>query len=424
MNESEQKDVFLIHGENTYTYADLWEQLNSITEYNKYVYVHNNDPYRVFIAIIHSLIYEYPIELLDGDFSESEFIRFGLSQELILTASAPMAVQSNMILGSQHVLADLLNERLTSSKWSITLFTSGSTGTPKRITHHLQSLSRNVKHSARFQDHTWAFAYNPTHIAGIQVFLQAIWNSNQIVYVFDQQINQVPDQLQKYNVSHISATATYYRMLLPYLKKQITGVQRVTLGGEKFDPHLVNQLEGYFPHAQFRNIYASTEAGSLFTSTGDIFKINEANQHQVRILEGQLYIHRSVMGTSPIESEWYATGDLVEQLNDLEFRFVSRDSETINVGGYKVNVLEVESVLLAFSEIIDVRVVPKANKVTGYILTAEVVKKDGIDDATLKKNIKQYAAEHLQAWKVPRIISIVSEIPQSRSGKKSRINNE
>jgi acyl-coenzyme A synthetase/AMP-(fatty) acid ligase len=30
----------------------------------------------------------------------------------------------------------------------------------------------------------------------------------------------------------------------------------------------------------------------------------------------------------------------------------------------------------------------------------------------------------LQAWKVPRIISIVSEIPQSRSGKKSRINNE
>ncbi|MFD1885631.1 AMP-binding protein [Paenibacillus wenxiniae] len=424
MNTGNQNDVFLIHDDKKYTYADLWRQLNSITVCNRYVYIQHNDPYRVFIAIIHSLIYEYPIELLDGDFSESELLRLGLSQEMILTDASPLAKQSNKNLDSWHALAELLNERLVSSTWSISLFTSGSTGIPKRVTHHLKSLARNVKHSVQFQGHIWAFAYNPTHIAGIQVFLQAIWNRNQIVYVFDQPINQVPDQLDSCSVSHISATATYYRTLLPYLKIEIASMQRVTLGGEKFDLKLVKKLESYFPHAQFRNIYASTEAGSLFTSAGDIFQIKKTNQHQVRILEGQLYIHRSVMGTSPVDSEWYATGDLVEQLSEVEFKFVSRDSETINVGGYKVNVLEVESVLLEFPGITDVRVVPKANKVTGYILTAEVVKKADTDDATLKKNIKQYAAEHLQAWKVPRIISIVPEIPQSRSGKKSRINNE
>jgi hypothetical protein len=44
---------------------------------------------------------------------------------------------------------------------------------------------RNIKINENQKNLVWGFAYNPTHMAGLQVFLQAIVNGNSLVNVFN-----------------------------------------------------------------------------------------------------------------------------------------------------------------------------------------------------------------------------------------------
>ena len=71
------------------------------------------------------------------------------------------------------------------SNSKLIMFTSGTTGVPKSIEHSMESLTRNIKIDTKFLNNVWGFAYNPTHMAGIQVFFQAFFNKNTIVKIFE-----------------------------------------------------------------------------------------------------------------------------------------------------------------------------------------------------------------------------------------------
>ena len=172
------------------------------------------------------------------------------------------------------------------------------------------------------------------------------------------------------------------------------------------------------------NVYASTEAGSLFAAKGDEFEIKAEYQQLIKIsAENELCIHSSLLGASlhvKQKNEWFHTGDLVEMVDQNHFKFLSRQSEMINVGGYKVNPFEVEDLLIQVPGVNAILVKSKKNSVTGEILVADVVKDSKIDGKELKIAIKKFAVAHLQEWKVPRIIKFVDELPSTRTGKKVR----
>ncbi len=411
--------IFLVHGEHEYTYQKFISDLNNEKSYTPLLYVKGNDPYKIFLSIIHSLIYDYSIEILDGDFSESELKEIGINKESL---SASKKVDKYVKIFDFKNIINLIE---ANKSWELLLYTSGTTGRPKKVSHDLKTLTRNVKAHTKFTEDIWAFAYNPTHMAGLQVFFQALMNKNTIVYTFDGQQRYLPNLIEKYNITNISATSTFYRNVLPYLKgSRYESIKRVTFGGEKYDPNMENIIKSIFPNAKIRNIYASTEAGSLFVAEGDIFEIPESIRSYVKINKSnELLIQQSLLGTSSsllLEEGWYNTGDLVEQLDNNCFRFISRKSDMINVGGYKVNPLEVENILIKVPGIIDLLIKSKENRVTGQILVVDVVKDENFDDMELKKSIKKFASEHLQEWKIPRIIKFVEHIPRTRTGKKVR----
>ncbi|MRH41217.1 AMP-binding protein [Aquibacillus halophilus] len=410
---------FLICAGNEYTYSQLIDDINTKGNFNPYIYINDNNPYWIFLSIIHSLIYNYSIEILDGDFSDTELKEVGVDTKVF----------SNYENITNRVKIDdynsLLDKILMSKDWSLSLYTSGTTGRPKKVTHTLKTLTRNVKIGERFKCNVWAFAYNPTHIAGLQVFFQALLNQNTIVYTFSGQQKNLSDLIQKYQITNVSATSTFYRNVFPYLQGNIyKSVKRVTFGGEKYDPSLENKIKMIFPNVLIRNIYASTEAGSLFVANGENFEIPESIRDFVRINEAnELLIHKSLLGNSDsftLEGDWFNTGDIVYQLDSNHFNFISRKSDVVNVGGYKVNPLEVENTLIKVEGVIDLVVKSKKNKVTGEILVVDVVKDENYDEMELKKNLKRYATKHLQEWKVPRIIKFIEEIPRTRTGKKVR----
>jgi acyl-coenzyme A synthetase/AMP-(fatty) acid ligase len=392
----------------------LINDINNTLTYNPYCKSENY--YHVFKHIIISLIIGKEIILLDSDFTDSELINLtGFSEYEKFTQLIDNGSFS-LIRDKVELIEKLRN---TSDDWKVTLFTSGTTGIPKKVTHNFNSITRFVKISERNSNSIWGFAYNPTHMAGIQVFFQALLNGNTIVKLFGLPLNEIHSEIRENGITHISATPTFYRLLLP-CEETFQSVERITSGGEKFNEKTLMQLKEIFPNAKITNVYASTEAGTLFASDNDIFSIKPEYEHLIRVANDELLIHNSLMGSSDINiKEWYNTGDLIETITEkpLKFRFISRKSDMINVGGYKVNPLEVEEIILTFPEIKNVRVYSKSNSVLGNIICCEVV----CDNTQMSESsIRAFLQSKIQEFKIPRIFRFVDELSTTRTGKIKR----
>ncbi len=409
-------DFFLKDIENDYVFQ--WDLLindiNNSSIYNRYCKSENY--YNVFKHIITSMLIGDEIILLDSDFTDSELVNLtGYSKYDEFSQIIDRGKLSSVLNKSE--LINRLNS--TSTKWKITLFTSGTTGIPKKVTHDFKSITRFVKTSDQNKNNIWGFAYNPTHIAGIQVFFQALLNGNPIVRLFGLNPTEIQEEIYDNKITHISATPTFYRLLLP-CEKILYSVVRITSGGEKFNEKTISQLKEVFPKAKITNVYASTEAGSLFASENDIFSIKSEYENLIRVENSELLIHNSFLGSTENEiEEWYNTGDLIEIVNEkpLKFRFISRKSDMINVGGYKVNPLEVEEVILTLPEVEYVRVYAKSNSVLGNIICCEVV----FGNKQLSElSIRTFLQSKIQEFKIPRIFRFVDELSTTRTGKIKR----
>lgn len=396
------------------SWESLIEDINKTSIYNPYC--NSIDYYEIFRHLIVSLILGEEIILLDSDFTDSELIKLtGYSEFNAFNKSI-----DNYKLSSVTNKKDSIEKLSNPSKnWKVTLYTSGTTGVPKKVSHNFKSMTRFVKLSKRNKESVWGFAYNPTHIAGIQVFLQALLNGNPIIRLFGLKTIDIYNEIKNTFITHISATPTFYKLLLP-CDKSFSSVERITSGGEKFNEKTFKQLTEVFPNAKLTNVYASTEAGTLFASQNDIFSVLSEYEDLIRIEDNELIIHNSLMGnTDSKKDDWYHTGDVIDIISQkpLKFRFLNRKSEMINVGGYKVNPHEVEEAILAFSEIKNVRVYPKTNSILGNIICCEVV----ADNQDVTENaIRNFLQSKIQEFKIPRIIRFVEELSTTRTGKLKR----
>lgn len=395
------------------TYDDLFKDLNSNEE--TYLYIQEVNTYSFFVRFIKKLISNKDCYILDSDFSEYERNELKFDDVIDENKQGTVSVEFKNF--------DEMLNKIKLSTSEIFMFTSGTTGKPKRIVHSVDTLTRTVKKNDALQNCIWAFAYNPTHIAGIQVFFQALFNKNTLIDVFKQSRNIVYEALEKYNVTHISATPTFYRLILPF-DREFVNVKRITFGGEKSDYKLYEKVKELFPNSKITNIYASTELGTLLHANGELFTIPEVLKNDVFIRDNELFVRAKLLGKSDdlvIEDGMYRTGDVVEiiSINPITFKFKTRISDYVNIGGYKVNVQEVEEVLSSVDGVLMASVTVKVNSVLGNMLIANVVS-DFTNSELSEKTIKIILKEKLQEFKIPRIIKIVKELEFTRTGKISK----
>jgi acyl-coenzyme A synthetase/AMP-(fatty) acid ligase len=403
--------TFLYDSGKQYSYDELLRALNEGRTY--YPYYKTSDLFSYFVNLIKALVTNQPLVLLDSDINPSEIEKLDISKINVAESIVPALFQN---------IDDLVNAA-QNSKSDITIFTSGTTGQPKKVVHNITTLTRSVRLGGRYKGQIWAYAYNPTHMAGLQVFFQAFENQNTLVNVFNQPREYVYQQIQDKGITHISATPTFYRLLLPF-EQAYESVIRVTLGGEKSDQHLYDSIIKIFPNAKINNVYASTEAGSLFAAKGDCFQIPEANNDKFKVMDGELLIHKSLLGSSEsfkFTNDYYHSGDLIEWVDEAQgvFRFKSRKNELINVGGYKVNPGEVEVAIQDIDGVRQAMVYGKANSILGNVLCADVVLEPNFKLTEL--DIKKVLGAQLQDFKVPRRIKFVDEISLTRTGKMKRV---
>jgi acyl-coenzyme A synthetase/AMP-(fatty) acid ligase len=402
--------VFLYNREEQYSYEMLVDSINNHKEY--YPLYKSQDIFAYFENLIKAIITNSPLVLLDSDIIPSKVT--GLDESMVNVATPLTDYQFDDM--------DTIVTALQNSTSEITIFTSGTTGQPKKVVHSIDTLTRSVHLGDKYKGQVWAYAYNPTHMAGLQVFFQALENQNTLVNVFNMQRSNVYQKIAEFQITHISATPTFYRLLLPF-EESYPSVLRVTLGGEKSDNHLYENIKKIFPKAKINNIYASTEAGSLFSAKGDCFQIPEKIRDKFTIVEDELLIHKSLLGRSDsfkFDGDYYHSGDLIEWANKEKgiFKFKSRKNELINVGGYKVNPGEVEDAINAIEGISLSLVYSQVNSILGNVLIAEVQLEKGVSitDLDIRKTLKK----QLQDYKIPRKIKFVEAFLLTRTGKLKR----
>lgn len=380
--------------------------------------VFEKDPYMVFVKIIRNILNKKTSILIDSDISEKELSELSIETS---TLEEGLYHQGDLRTEFQNLeeIRNFMN--INAENIYIEIFTSGTTGRPKKITQSLSNIIRFVKRDENMSDDIWAFAYNETHFAGLQVFFQAFYNENEIVYVFGKDFELNYEAILKQNVTNLSCTPTYMKMLIPYVESPNSNLKRLSFGGEKLDEKLLLRIEQTFPNAKIKNIYASSEAGSLLASNDIGFSIPKRFENDIKISENnELMINKSLMGISDtlvLENGWYKTGDIVEWIDNKTFSFKNRKSDFINVGGYKVNPQEVEDLIKSVEGVYDVSIKGRKNSILGNVLVAYIILEKDIDQPIIKKKIEGNLLQNLQDWKIPRIYKFVEEFDLTRTGK-------
>ncbi len=165
-------------------------------------------------------------------------------------------------------------------------------------------------------------------------------------------------------VTHISGTPTFWRAFLMALGDRALPLKAITLGGEAADQAILDALAARFPRAILRHIYATTEAGTVF-SVGD---------DRAGFPKAWLGDDLAVSDQDTLIVKGLDTGDVVE-ITDDRVLFRGRRDAMVNIGGVKVFPETVEAHLLQLPYVQEVRVAARPNPITGHILTADIVLK-------------------------------------------------
>jgi long-chain acyl-CoA synthetase len=115
---------------------------------------------------------------------------------------------------------------------------------------------------------------------------------------------------------------------------------------------------------------------------------------------------------------WLHTGDVGRMDADGYIYIVDRKKDLIITGGYNVYPAELERVIAAHPAVAMVAVGSQPDEVKGELAKAYVVLKAGAQaDA---EAILAHCRAHLAAYKVPRAVQFVADLPKTSTGKVMR----
>ena len=116
---------------------------------------------------------------------------------------------------------------------------------------------------------------------------------------------------------------------------------------------------------------------------------------------------------------WFRTGDQGAFDADGFLTLTGRLKEIINRGGEKVSPLEVDGVLSGHPAVAQALTFAIPHAKLGEEVGAAVVLREGM--ACTERDLREFAAQHLADFKVPRRVVFLEEIPKGATGKLMRI---
>jgi long-chain acyl-CoA synthetase len=333
---------------------------------------------------------------------------------------------------------------------AVILYTSGTTGSPKgaELTH--ANLMRNTEIAAGLfdigQQDTILGALPLFHSFGQTCGLNAAVKAGARLSLIPRfEPGKALEILQRDKVTVFEGVPTMYGALLnhPGREQFDTSSLRVCAsGGAALPVELLKGfeeafqtkvLEGYglsetSPVASFNQPDRERKPGSIGTPVEGVeMKVvdddgkdvpqGEVGEIVIRghnVMKG--YWNRADATAEAIDADgWFKTGDMAQVDEDGYFFIVDRKKDMIIRGGYNVYPREIEEVLYEHPAVREAAVLGMPHQELGEEVAAAVVLKDG-EEADLDA-IRDFVKGHVAAYKYPRRIFVMDELPKGPTGK-------
>jgi amino acid adenylation domain-containing protein len=347
------------------------------------------------------------------------------------------------------------------------IYTSGSTGVPKGVAVGHRGLVNYTQFILRR-----LHVKEPLHFATVSTITADLGNTcifpalisggclHLISYdvamegaLFSEYVAKHPIDILKIVPSHFSA------LLAAAPHGDVLPKEYLILGGEALSWELVDRISQTNHTCEIINHYGPTETtvGSL---TFDV-KPNEVSTHSLTVpigqpiantrvyildrhfnlmpvgVAGELYIGGAGLAAGylnqPVETaarfvpnpfsdepgaRLYRTGDLARYLPDANIEFLGRMDHQVKVRGFRVELGEIEAVLLMHSEVRQAVVIAEPGttenqRLLGYVV-ASGIKPPGVDE------LRAFLGQHLPDYMIPATFVFLKTLPLTANGKIDR----
>jgi benzoate-CoA ligase family protein len=130
------------------------------------------------------------------------------------------------------------------------------------------------------------------------------------------------------------------------------------------------------------------------------------------------YWCKTAASRAAFQGEWCRTGDVYTRSEDGYWSFLGRNNDMIKAGGIWVSPAEVENVLIQHPDVLEAAVVGSRDDKGLETTVAFVVARGG--HTVDPDSVDGHCREHMAAFKRPRTVIVVEELPKTATGKVQR----
>ena len=338
-------------------------------------------------------------------------------------------------------------------------YTSGTTGPPKGAmnTHGNIAFNARVYETVlRMDENEIVLGVAPLfHVTGevAHLAISALLGAPVVLYYrFDP--GETLRLIEKWRVTMTVASITVYIALMnhPDIKKRdLSSFVKAYSGGAPVSESIVKEFQNLSGQYIY-NVYGMTETNSpshivpwgkkapLDPESGAlsvgvpvpncVMKIMDLEEGTRELAAGEVgeivdsgpilvpgYWRKPEETAHAIRDGFLYTGDVGKMDDDGWFYVVDRKKDMIVASGFKVWPRDVEDVIYQHPAVKETAVIGEPDPYRGETVKAFVALKEGMADSVTPEDIILFCKERMAAYKYPRLVEFVSEIPKTLTGK-------
>jgi len=379
---------------------------------------------------------------------------------LITNGAAPVEFAGELIDLDSSLLLDQpdTNPEPANADLAYVIYTSGSSGLPKGVAvdhHALVNYTEFILQRLHVTE--------PLHFATVSTITADLGNTcifpalvsggclHLISYDVAMEAALFSDYVAKHPIDVLKIVPSHLNALLAAGAPDILPRQYLILGGEALSWELVDRIFETKPACKVINHYGPTETTvgsltfdvrpheqSLTTPIGRPIANTQAYILDAQLnlaptgVPGELYIGGAGLSwgylNQPSETaarfvpnpfsnkpgaRLYRTGDMARYLSDQNIEFLGRIDHQVKVRGFRVELREIEVVLLQHNNVREAVVIAEKQRLVGYVV-ASGSKPPSVEE------LRKFLSQHLPDYMIPATFVFLKTLPLTANGKIDR----